>query len=234
MRRYSLDGLERPCWDSAPPVPLDFVARAGAAASSDEPESRLPWPARIGYRGRPPPFDRSQRGIHSLKADGALMTKDLLRASLISCRRFRGDPTAAYPISEDTSIPPEERATLWIPATRNSTTGARRAARRATTTHTIHLDERTGAAPPPTVDGVPNPAFLRFHPKGVVYALTESIHENGEIVGFRPTRPAASSRLPPVGARAVDVLPPLTTNLEHVLFVNYWIVARRVPGGPTA
>ena len=97
------------------------------------------------------------------------------------------DPTAAYPISEDTSIPPEERTTLWICSYTkfDNLAHAPRGTPSDHSLHTIHLDERTGALHRhSTVDGVLNPAFLRFHPKGVVYALTESIHENGEIVGF--------------------------------------------------
>ena len=136
------------------------------------------------------------------------------------------DPTAAYPISEDTSIPPEERTTLWICSyTRfDNLAHAPRGTPSDHSLHTIHLDERTGALHRhSTVDGVLNPAFLRFHPKGVVYALTESIHENGEIVGFTTDAAGGLSPLCRQSAHGLSTcFLHLTTNLEHVLFVNYW------------
>ena len=136
------------------------------------------------------------------------------------------DPTAAYPISEDTSIPPEERTTLWICSYTkfDNLAHAPRGTPSDHSLHTIHLDERTGALHRhSTVDGVLNPAFLRFHPKGVVYALTESIHENGEIVGFTTDAAGGLSPLCRQSAHGLSTcFLHLTTNLEHVLFVNYW------------
>ena len=57
------------------------------------------------------------------------------------------DPTAAYPISEDTSIPPEERTTLWICSYTkfDNLAHAPRGTPSDHSLHTIHLDERTGA-----------------------------------------------------------------------------------------
>ena len=136
------------------------------------------------------------------------------------------DPTAAYPISEDTSIPPEERTTLWICSYTkfDNLAHAPRGTPSDHSLHTIHLDERSGALHRhSTVDGVLNPAFLRFHPKGVVYALTESIHENGEIVGFTTDAAGGLSPLCRQSAHGLSTcFLHLTTNLEHVLFVNYW------------
>ena len=79
-----------------------------------------------------------------------------------------------------------------------------------------------------------NPAFLRFHPKGVVYALTESIHENGEIVGFTTDVAGGLSPLCRQSAHGLSTcFLHLTTNLEHVLFVNYWDSSLGVcPGKP--
>ena len=92
--------------------------------------------------------------------------------------------------------------------------------------HALRFDPKSGPLSPLSViDGVCNPAFLRYHPDGrLLYALTESIYETGQVHAFAVD--AAAGRLAPIAYQSAHgkstCYLSFDPNVQRVLMVNYW------------
>jgi len=91
--------------------------------------------------------------------------------------------------------------------------------------HVFRINEKTLDAELLTVSEAMNPAFMRFHPKlNVLYACTESIHEDGRILAYQVS--PSSGRLTLISDESATGTSTcyltLDRSLSNMLFVNYW------------
>eukprot|EP00475_Leptophrys_vorax_P037131 TRINITY_DN6362_c0_g1_i1.p1 TRINITY_DN6362_c0_g1~~TRINITY_DN6362_c0_g1_i1.p1 ORF type:complete len:400 (-),score=105.28 TRINITY_DN6362_c0_g1_i1:92-1291(-) len=74
-------------------------------------------------------------------------------------------------------------------------------------------------------DGVMNPAFMRYHPcKNILYACTESIHENGQVLCYSVSPTTGQVRelgRQDAGGTSTCYLT-IDNKQENMLLVNYW------------
>lgn len=89
----------------------------------------------------------------------------------------------------------------------------------------LQMNTKTGMLTPVgALEGILNPAFIRHHPtENVLYAVTESIYEDGDVVAFHvmPGGKLNFAGTQSCHGKSTCYLS-ITKELNRMLFVNYW------------